>query len=367
MMKKQKLSQERKVDRVIRTISPELRGSAGLLMTGLLNVGLIGYGAVMVFALQSGERTRTRIMETRLALQNRAMDTFDEVMMVPVSTAGKFSGFCKNTGEKMAWSGDLMITEQVSLNECEFAWANGQNWLHTGQEKGAYSDTKTIDLKPGQIGLPGETELIIEAQCGELESFNGLVLAYQGDLFNIALFMLGDDELAADATQKAFILAFRNINGYCGGSFKSWLMRIVINACYDEMRYQKRHPTISIETSRDDGEENETPATWLVDASKSPEEKLETAELAHIIQQCLITLPIAFRTVIVLIDVQGMNYREAASIARIPLGTVKSRLGRARMRMREQLQAYCEFLPATYRREKDTQLRSRFLPNVQFQ
>ena len=189
-----------------------------------------------------------------------------------------------------------------------------------------------------------ESALIQKTQHGDLDSFNHLALTYQDSLFNIALRILGNDELAADATQEAFLSAFRSINNYRGGSFKAWLMRIVTNVCYDELRRQKRHPTVPLEPINDE-EEIETPR-WLADSSMSPEVKLEAAELEHAIQHCLDALPIDFRTVVVLVDVLGMNYSEVASAARVPLGTVKSRLARARLHLRGGLQGYREVLPA---------------------
>ncbi len=92
-----------------------------------------------------------------------------------------------------------------------------------------------------------ELALIKSAQHGDLDAFNSLVLAYQDILFSTALRILGDDELAADATQDAFISAFRSLNGYRGGSFKAWLLRTVTNACYDELRRKKRRPTTPLE------------------------------------------------------------------------------------------------------------------------
>src|SRR5512135_2058788 len=98
-----------------------------------------------------------------------------------------------------------------------------------------------------------ETALIGSAQRGDLEAFNTLVLAYQDMLFNTALRILGDDELAADATQDAFVSAFRGLNTYRGGSFKAWLLRTVTNACYDELRRRKRRPTVQLEPDSADG------------------------------------------------------------------------------------------------------------------
>ena len=198
-----------------------------------------------------------------------------------------------------------------------------------------------------------ETALIHDAQHGDLDAFNRLVLAYQDALYNTALRILGDDFLAADATQEAFISAFRGLNGYRGGSFKAWLLRTVTNACYDELRRQKRRPTVPLEPANDDDEEIESPR-WLADGSLSPEEKFEAEELEHAIRHCLEGLPADFRTVVILADIQGLDYSEVALAARVPLGTIKSRLARARLRLRECLQGFWELLPASFRLERES-------------
>lgn len=200
-----------------------------------------------------------------------------------------------------------------------------------------------------------ESALIHDAQHGDLEAFNRLVLAYQDALYNTALRILGDEDRAADATQEAFISAFRAINSYRGGSFKAWLLRTVTNACYDELRRQKRRPTTPLEPENDDDEEIESPR-WLADGSMSPEEKFEAAELEHAIQHCLEALPTDFRAVVVLADLQGLDYAEIAAAVRTPLGTVKSRIARARLRLRECLQDFWELLPAAFRLESEAAL-----------
>jgi len=198
-----------------------------------------------------------------------------------------------------------------------------------------------------------EPALILDAQRGDLDAFNTLVLAYQDALYNTALRILGDDSHAADATQDAFISAFRSLNSFRGGSFKAWLMRTVTNACYDELRRQKRRPTVPLEPTNDDDEEIDSPR-WLADSSMSPEQKFEADELEHAIQHCLDALPVDFRTVVVLADIQGLDYSEVASSTRIPLGTIKSRLARARLRLRECLQGFGELLPAAFRLERES-------------
>jgi RNA polymerase sigma factor (sigma-70 family) len=195
-----------------------------------------------------------------------------------------------------------------------------------------------------------EPALIQAARDGSLDSFNCLVLAYQDMVYNQAYRMMGDPEPAADAAQDAFISAYRNLRSYRGGSFKAWLMRIVTNQCYDELRRRKRRPTTPLEPVDDEGEEVESPV-WLTDPGERPEDSIDRNELNSAIQHCLDNLPDDFRSVVVLVDVQGMDYTEASEVTGKPLGTIKSRLARARVRLRECLQGFGELLPAKFRQE----------------
>jgi len=195
-----------------------------------------------------------------------------------------------------------------------------------------------------------EIALVQSAQKGDLDSFNTLILHYQDRVFNTALRILGDEDIAQDAAQEAFISAFRSISTFRGGSFKAWLLRTVTNACYDELRRQKRRPTTPLEPETNDGEEMDSPR-WLADPNMTPEEMSEADELEHAIQHCLDELPAEFRTVVVLADIQGMDYSEVATAAKVPLGTIKSRLARARLRLRECLRGFEELLPASFRLE----------------
>ena len=196
-----------------------------------------------------------------------------------------------------------------------------------------------------------EQALISDAQSGDLDAFNTLVLHYQDSVFNTALRILGDEDQAADASQEAFISAFKAIKSFRGGSFKAWLMRTVTNACYDELRRKKRRPTTPLEPDTEDGDEMDSPR-WLADPNMTPDQKTEADEVEHAIQHCLNNLPLEFKTVVVMADIQGMDYTEVASAVRVPLGTIKSRLARARLRLRECLQGFAELLPASYRLEE---------------
>lgn len=193
-----------------------------------------------------------------------------------------------------------------------------------------------------------EVALIQSAKKGDLDSFNRLVLSYQDLLYAQAYHMMGEPSAAEDATQVAFISAYRKLNSYRGGSFRAWLLRIVTNACYDELRRRKRRPTTPLEPLDDNNDEIESPH-WLEDPSESPEESVARAELSNAIQRCLEALPDDFRTVVVLVDLQDFDYREVSQVIGKPVGTVKSRLSRARARLRDCLQGVWELLPSKFR------------------
>lgn len=197
-----------------------------------------------------------------------------------------------------------------------------------------------------------EAALIRTAQKGDLDSFNCLVLAYQDLVYSQAYRMMGDDNSAQDATQEAFISAFRHLRSYRGGSFRAWLLRIVTNACYDEIRRRQRRPTTSLEPLNDAGDEIESPH-WLASTEETPETSVERFELGRAIQHCLDGLPVEFRAAVILVDMQGMDYTEAAQAVGTPVGTIKSRLARARLRLRDCLKGYGELLPSLYRQGEE--------------
>ena len=195
-----------------------------------------------------------------------------------------------------------------------------------------------------------EARMIEFALEGDLDAFNRLVLEYQDLAYNVAYRMMGDQDSAADMTQTGFISAYRKLKTFRGGSFKAWLLRIVTNACYDELRRRKRRPTVALEPVGPDDEEIESP-TWLEDPGESPEDAAIRAELSQAIQHCLDDLDTDFRAVVILVDIQGMDYAEAAEASDTPLGTIKSRLARARSRLQDCLKGFGELLPSIFRLE----------------
>lgn len=190
-----------------------------------------------------------------------------------------------------------------------------------------------------------ELALVASARQGDGRAFNQLVLLYQSMVYNLAFRILGDADAAADATQDAFIKAFKAMRKFRGGSFKAWLLRIVTNACYDQLRVKQRRPTDSL----NDLDIEQDHVRFLQDPAEQPDELLERQQLNQVIQAGIGTLPAEQRLVVVLSDVQGLSYNEIAEAMGLSVGTVKSRLSRGRARMRDYLVRHGELLPSRYR------------------
>jgi len=202
-----------------------------------------------------------------------------------------------------------------------------------------------------------ELALVREAQRGDLDAFNRLVMEHQTQVYNLAYRIIGEGDSAADAAQEAFISAYRHLGTYRGGSFKAWLLRIVTNACYDELRRRKRRPVASLEALSVTPEGPEAEGDGLLASrEESPVERVERKELAQAIQSCLNDLPDEMRVVAVMADVQNLDYAEISAATGLALGTVKSRLSRARARLRQCLQGVRELLPAIYRLEEENKV-----------
>jgi RNA polymerase sigma-70 factor (ECF subfamily) len=177
-----------------------------------------------------------------------------------------------------------------------------------------------------------ETVLIQATSQGNLTAFNELVLKYQDQVFNLAHRILDNQDMAEDIAQDTFIHAFQKIHQFRGGSFRAWLLKIATNLCYDEMRIWKRHPYQPLEPTDKENNINESPQ-WLRDPNPLPERMVETDDLHEILENAISKLPNIYRTTLSLIDIDEFDYKEAASIMGISIGTVKSRLARGRMQL----------------------------------
>jgi RNA polymerase sigma-70 factor (ECF subfamily) len=176
------------------------------------------------------------------------------------------------------------------------------------------------------------------AQRGEVAAFNSLVQVYQRQVYNVCYRTLGNAEDAADATQEAFLSAFRGLKTFRGpaSGFRAWLVRVAINACYDQLRRRQRRPTESLDALGEAPDEV-SPAERLADPDPGPEQNALSAEVARQIDQAMAHLAPEQRMTVVLCDIQGLSYEEAAHAMSVELGTVKSRLSRARAHLRDLL------------------------------
>ncbi|MGI8422527.1 MAG: RNA polymerase sigma factor, partial [Chloroflexota bacterium] len=196
-----------------------------------------------------------------------------------------------------------------------------------------------------EFELPDE-KLVSLSRNGDLDAFNRLVERYQSAVFGLCFRLLGRREAAEDATQEAFLSAYRALSRFDGGNVRSWLLRIAANESKDELRrrYRKDAPH-----SLDAPAGAEAIVRDIPDTREGAEQSAERSELHRIIEGALATLPFDQRQALVLVDLYEYRYEEAAEMTGVTLGTIKSRIHRARERLRAVLVANPELL-AGYRR-----------------
>jgi RNA polymerase sigma-70 factor (ECF subfamily) len=189
------------------------------------------------------------------------------------------------------------------------------------------------DLSPATAAV-GEELLLWAAKAGDLEAFNRLVLLHQNNLYWWIYSLVHDEDLAEDLTQTTFIAAYEHIHSFRGGSFRAWLFRIARNRSFDELRRTRRHPSVSLDTPVDEEDDRDL-VSFVTTELPLPEEAVIQLEQAGKITSLLERLPVLYQQVLQLVDMDGLDYREAADLLGLPLGTLKSRLTRARLRLRE--------------------------------
>jgi RNA polymerase sigma-70 factor (ECF subfamily) len=174
--------------------------------------------------------------------------------------------------------------------------------------------------------------LLEQAREGSLDAFNGLVECYQDHLYALVARMVPDRDQAADAVQEAFFSAYRNLRSFRGGSVRSWLSRIAINAAMDQQRLRKRRPAQPYPELEDE--------TWQPPSGPEtdPERLALRVERSRALATALAAITPDQRHAIVLFDVEGYDYAEIAQLTGVSLGTVKSRIHRGRLALRERLE-----------------------------
>ncbi len=185
--------------------------------------------------------------------------------------------------------------------------------------------------------MKDEKALIKKIKSGDIEAFSDLVLRYEKRAFNFAYRMLKDAHLAEDATQEAFLRVYSKINTFMGNSsFQAWFYTILNNICLDILRKKSRQPdALTISQTSSDDEEYEL---QIEDKSAGPYETLQKKDAAILLEKAIDLLSYEHRSVIILRDIEGREYDEIAKILNISLGTVKSRLSRARLSLRKILE-----------------------------
>ena len=178
--------------------------------------------------------------------------------------------------------------------------------------------------------------LLERARSGDLDAFNDLVTCYQDHLWSLVVRMVPDRDQAADAVQEAFFSAYRNLRAFRGGSVRSWLSRICVNAAMDAQRARKRRPVSPYPELEDD--------TWQPPAGDEadPERIVLTAERSKALDGALAQITTDQRNAVVLFDIEGYDYSEIAEMTGVSLGTVKSRIHRGRLALRGLLEGRME-------------------------
>jgi RNA polymerase sigma-70 factor (ECF subfamily) len=193
-----------------------------------------------------------------------------------------------------------------------------------------------------------ESELILKCKNGNVEAFEELVLKYQRQIYTVAYRFMGNHEDASDLAQEAFIKAYKSIDRFRGeSSLKTWLYHIVANVCRDELRKRKKGQVLSLDApiSTEEGEITRQTEDWTY----APDLIYESKEAQYFIQEAINQLTPEYKEVIILREIQGFSYEEIAQHLGCSLGTIKSRLNRARKAMRDLLIKRRELFVDQYR------------------
>ncbi|MDR3616069.1 MAG: sigma-70 family RNA polymerase sigma factor [Candidatus Obscuribacterales bacterium] len=194
-----------------------------------------------------------------------------------------------------------------------------------------------------------DRDLVLACQRREPAAFEELVKRHQRTVYALLYQLAPDWTDTADLAQEVFIRVYRSINNLRNpSSFRSWLTQIVTNLFYDELRKRPRRlPTVSMDEAQSGDEEGDSHVTQdVTDTHMQPDEKLLSNEMNDVIRKAMMRLPEQFRTSIVLREVEGLSYEEIAVITKTEMGTVKSRIARARTKLQELLKPYLENKPA---------------------
>jgi RNA polymerase sigma-70 factor (ECF subfamily) len=212
--------------------------------------------------------------------------------------------------------------------------ANPSLYSRSHQFNGATTATVPWDSTQSQR-LSSVDNAIQAARLGDDSAFGSLIDLYRATAERVAQQILHTEDAAADAVQEAMIKAHRAMARFQEGNFRSWFLRIVTNTCYDHLRRQRRRAAVSLDELTEQAGVDYLPSDDYV--AEDPETLFLQNEGMRLLLSAIDTLPDYHRSVVMLVDVQGYDYGEAAEMLNLPLGTVKSRLSRARSTLRDHL------------------------------
>ena len=244
------------------------------------------------------------------------------------------------------WSCQHGPTRFWSYSECAFLNAK---FTYEKRANGCFNFITVLRFCLNGTADVGRREAYCRRKKGDIAAYNRLVIAYQQSVYNVAYRIMGNAPAAEDITQEVFIKTFKKLNKFREGNFKAWLLRITTNRCYDQLRQHKRRPQSSLDELTEDNES----FAFLRDPQDGPEKHQQQVELVQAIESCLQALPADQRMTAVLCDIEGYEYTEIAQIMSVSLGTVKSRMNRARRKLRDCLRGFAELLPAAYRLQSE--------------
>jgi RNA polymerase sigma-70 factor, ECF subfamily len=234
-------------------------------------------------------------------------------------------------------SGDASVTETAATPATAATTATPATAATTATP--ATASTSTYVRRPqDELAHARDRALVEQSLNGNLEAFNEIVRLYQDYLFALVVRVVNDRDSAADAVQEAFFSCYRNLNRFRGDSFRSWLTRIALNAATDVLRYRKRRPADPFPEWEDD--------SWQPPAGEdaSPERQAMRRQSSRMLIEALAQITEDQRRAIVLFDVEGFDYQEIADMTGVSLGTVKSRIHRGRLALRDLLVDHMDLL-----------------------
>ena len=187
-----------------------------------------------------------------------------------------------------------------------------------------------------------DRELMERLKNGDMSAFDQIVEKHKVSLINFAYRFVGDQETAEDIAQETFIRIYKNIRRYRSdkAGLRTWMYKIAANLCKNELRRRSRRSKVLVSAAIGDQENTGNPIEFMQDKAPGPDQQLEKKEFQKILSETISRLPEKFRTVLILRDIEGMTYEEISQITGKPAGTIKSRLNRARLMLKDKMMVY---------------------------